>query len=702
MSKIKNIFFKLHFFHIFILFITVAVITISSPREGKFKFEYQKGKPWLHEVLVAPFDFPIYKDEIELKAEKDSILNNFNPYFNYNPKIILNEKSKFRSFYNTYWKKYTTRYPKVLKEGEKELILSKIQGLLDFVYDKGIAELPEEFSVSAKQNLSIVLVRENVAEDIELDEIFTQSKAYAYITHELNAYSDKISTSTGINTDLFFKGLNIENYIKPNLFYDKTTSNTVKESKVNNISLTSGLIQSGSRIILTGDVVTPDIFKILESLRHEYESRMGSSANIFFLLSGQAILVFICFLLLFLYIKKFRRDIYDSNKRTAFIPFLMVIFIIIGSLTVKFSPANLYFVPFAVVAIIIKTFYDAKIAQLAHLITVLIVGFWAPNSFEFVLLNIIAGIVSVLSLTSLYKRGKLFFSAAWIIISYTLIYLGIVLYQEASWSNINPQTILLFAGNGLLVLSSVPLIYVFEKTFGFVSDASLLEISDTNQPLLRRLAEIAPGTFQHSLQVANLSEDAIFQIGGNPLLVRAGALYHDIGKIEKPAFFIENLTEGINPHEGLEFEKSVEIIVGHVYKGIEIAKEYKLPEQIVDFIRTHHGTSLVHYFYRSYLNKYPDSNVDINQFSYPGPKPFSREMAVVMMADSVEAASRSLKDYSDNVINTLVETIINFQLKEGQFNDTQITLKEVETIKAVFKRRLKNIYHIRIEYPSAT
>jgi putative nucleotidyltransferase with HDIG domain len=356
-------------------------------------------------------------------------------------------------------------------------------------------------------------------------------------------------------------------------------------------------------------------------------------------------------------------------------------------------------VPFAILPIVLKTFYDTKLALFIHVVTVLIIGFWAPNSFEFVFLTTSTGIVALLSLTNIYRRNKMFVTSAWLIATYIVLHIGISLYQEGNISNIKIDNLLSFGGNGLLVLSSIPLIYIFEKMFGFLSDATLLELSDSNQPLLRRLAELAPGTFQHSLQVANLAEEATYKIGGNPLLVRAGALYHDIGKIDNPIYYIENLSDELNPHENLDFEESVAIIVAHVPRGIEIAHRNRLPLQIIDFIATHHGTSMVHYFYRNYIKKFPAADVDIRRFSYPGPKPISRETAIVMMADSVEAASRSLKVYTEKDLNTLVENIINNQLKEGQFNEANITLKEIEIAKASFKKRLRTIYHIRIEYP---
>jgi hypothetical protein len=356
-------------------------------------------------------------------------------------------------------------------------------------------------------------------------------------------------------------------------------------------------------------------------------------------------------------------------------------------------------VPFAILPILLKTFYDTKLALFIHIVTVLIIGFWAPNSFEFSFLTISIGIVALLSLTNIYRRNKMFVTSAWIIATYIALHLGITLYQEGNINNIKIDNLLSFGGNGLLVLSSIPLIYIFEKMFGFLSDATLLELSDSNQPMLRRLAELAPGTFQHSLQVANLAEEATFKIGGNPLLARAGALYHDIGKIDNPIYYIENLSDELNPHENLSFEESVAIIVNHVPRGIEIAHRSRLPLQIIDFIATHHGTSLVHYFYRNYIKNFPSSEVDIKKFSYPGPKPFSLETSILMMADSVEAASRSLKTYTEKDLNILVDNIINNQLRDGQFNEANITLRDIETVKATFKKRLRTIYHIRIEYP---
>jgi putative nucleotidyltransferase with HDIG domain len=682
-----------------IIFITATIILISLfPRGGKFKYEYHKGKPWMHEVLVAPFDFPIYKSEADLNAQKDSLLSRYAPYFNYNPKNGIEQKTRFRQTFVNYWNYFTRTYPKLINTDDKFAIEQHVASLLDVVYKKGIAELPEDYGSLTKRTSSIIQVRDNVAEESDLDNIFTQKRAYEYITHELDIYSDQLSNK-GSNTDAFFKGLNIEEFIVPNLFYDEETSIKMRDSELKNISLTEGMVLTGERIIFTGDIVTPQSYKVLESLKIEYQARMGISFNYVFVIAGQSLIVFVCILLIYFFINKFRKSLFRSPKKIAFILFVVVLFAFVASLTISFRPYALYMIPFAIISILLKTFFDAKLALFVHTITIILIGFWAPNSFEFVFLNIIICCVTLLSLTNLYRRNKVFITSAWIIFTYSILTIGIGLYQEGNIKSLNPDNLLYFCGNGLLVLSSIPLIYIFEKIFGFITDATLLELSDSNQPLLRKLAELAPGTFQHSLQVASLSEEAIFKIGGNPLLVRAGALYHDIGKMENPMFFIENLSDEVNPHENLDFEKSIEIIVGHVTKGIEIAQQYRVPETIIEFIRTHHGTSTVHYFYRSYLKKFPDTNIDINKFSYPGPKPYTRELTVVMMADSIEAASRSLKQYSESDLNNLVDTIINNQLKEGQFNESNISVKEIETIKQIFKKRLRNIYHQRIEYP---
>jgi putative nucleotidyltransferase with HDIG domain len=674
------------------------LLALMFPHEGKFKYEYQKGKPWRHEVLIAPFDFPVYKELYVLEKERDSLLRNSSPYYNYNPKIQLVQKGKFREYFEWHWKSYVIHHPKMTDEIH-DYILKNTLNYFDFIYNNGIIELADDVPNLKGKEATFILVKENIAEEIDYSSVFTLKSAFQYIRHSLNTEADKISTEKGLQFDDYIKSLRVESYLTPNLFYDEGTTLSAREADIKNLSLTQGMIQTGERIIFTGDMVTPRLFQVLESLKKEYETRMGSSAKYYIVFGGQLIIVAFLMILLMVFVTKFRKEVVVKKNRVLFLYVMVLLFSVIAFLFLKFKIASIYLLPYAILPILIKTFYDNKLAVYVHIITMLIIGFWAPNSFEFILLNITAGIVALLSLTNLYRRNKMFVSSTWITLSYCILYIALWMFHEGEFLNINFKEMLVFVGNGLLVLLAVPLIYIFEKAFGFLSDASLLELTDTNQTLLRKLAEVAPGTFQHSLQVANLAEDAIFHIGGNPLLVRAGALYHDIGKVDNPMFFIENQTEGLNPHKDLTEELSAEIIKSHVNKGIELAQKHNLPEQIIDFIRTHHGTTTTNYFYRNYLLKNPDSINNSAVFMYQGPKPFTREQAVVMMADSVEAASRSLKIYTEQTLNDLVENIISYQMNEGQYNDSDITLNEIFWVKHVFKRRLKNIYHIRIEYP---
>ncbi|HYX09616.1 MAG TPA: HDIG domain-containing protein, partial [Bacteroidales bacterium] len=672
-------------FKAFLFLLTIGILVYLFPREGKFRYEFQKGKPWMHEVLIAPFDFPIYKSEAEITKERDSILKQFTPYFLYDSTVLKNEIKAFDQSFATSWNRYVAQTGNGSKslqklEDRKNRYREFGEKILTFVYEKGILESTDVIDQEDNTDADIVVVSNNIAKEQSLNEVFTQKSAYEYIVNQINQLSDQVKEDNDPEEANYLKQLNMNEFIAPNLFYDQTTSEAARQSLLNELSLTKGMVQAGERIVSKGELVNSDNYRILESLKTEYEKKLGGSADFYLVFIGQVILVFISVLVLFLFLLNFRKEILQDTLKTSFILLLVVLIAFAASMTLRYSVLSIYIVPFALVPIIIKTFYDSRLALFIHIITVLLVGFWAPNGFEFVFLNIIAGIVAIFSLTNMYRRGKLFLSAVLVIASYSVIYLGIAIIQEADFSQIDWKTFLWFSGNGLLVLTSYPLIYIFEKIFGFLSDATLMELSDTNQPLLRKLAEKAPGTFQHSMQVANLAEEAIFKIGGNTLLVRTGALYHDIGKMDNPLYFIENQTSDINPHDHLEFDQSAEIIINHVAHGVEIAKKYNLPQQIVDFIRTHHGTTAVQYFYRSYLKKYPEKKVDINKFTYPGPRPFTKEMAVVMMADSVEAASRSLKNITLEAIHDLVENIINYQMIEEQFNNADITFKDITTI----------------------
>ncbi|MFP4448125.1 MAG: HD family phosphohydrolase [Bacteroidota bacterium] len=659
---------------------------------------------------MAPFDFPIYKSQKQLKEEKDSITKKSNPYFAYDSSVVETQVSLFEEKYKEQQEEFIKSYAE--SNNTEQWQINRINNLLDDyksyivqllkkVYKKGI--IATEANVSLDDHTEIVILKNNIAEETPISNLYKQKDAYKFVLERSEAYADTLYKKTNIqNSDIlsYINNYSLYQFVKPNITYDEGTTERVRKSKLEDLSVTRGMVQAGERIVSKGEVVDGETYQIIESLRREYEQKLGSSTQRDSLIwVGHIMFVFAGIFVLYLFLFHFRNEILQNSLKSTFILFLILLLAGISSLTIRLNPDLVYLIPFAILAIIIRSFYDARLALFIHIITVLLVGFYAPSSFNFIFLNFIAGIVAIFSLTSLNRRGKLFLSATLVTLSYAFVYFGIAITQEGNLQNINWMNFAYFGINGAIVLSSYPLIYVFEKIFGFVSDVTLMELSDTNQPLLRRLSETAPGTFQHSLQVANLAETAVFQIGGNTLLVRTGALYHDIGKMDNPIYFIENQTPDFNPHEQIDSEESAKIIIGHVKKGVEIASKYKLPAQIVDFIRTHHGTSKVQYFYKKYIQNTEDEEIDDSQFTYPGPKPFSKEMAVLMMADSVEAASRSYTKLNEKFINNLVDTIIDGQLNAGQFENVDVTFRDITIIKGIFKKKLQNFYHARIKYP---
>ncbi len=687
----------------------IAVIVSLFPRKGKFGYEFQKGRPWMHEVLVAPFDFPIYKSEAQIQAERDSLLMDFQPFFKLDTTVRTGILVSFDNLFEEAW----TRYSGEVRDSRmsslfgtsidgpaelKEVYRTEIIALLNQLYNHGIVEDPAQLERVNNRDKLVNVIKGQEVEVRQADRILSLKSAFETFETELKALSERLQPDKR-QSAVFIRRLDPTPLIEANLEFDETTTNLALEEALAGISQSKGMIQSGEKVIALGEPVTEEKNQILESLRREYETNPGVNRNYGAIVVGQILLVAFTFVVLYLFLFHFRPEVLESGKKTFFIVMIVVILAFLASLTRKAESLNIYVVPFVILPIILKTFYDARVALFVHLVTILLIGFWAPNGFEFVFMNFIAGVVAIFTLRNVYRRDILFIAAVLAFGSYALVYTSLGLLQEGSFRNIELINFAWFGGNALLVLTSYPLIYIFEKSFGFISDATLVELSDTNQPLLRELAEKAPGTFQHSLQVANLSEAAARQVGANALMIRTGALYHDIGKMEDPRYFIENLTSNYNPHNELEFEISAEKIIGHVTRGIEIARKNKLPSVIIDFIRTHHGTTRVQYFYRSFIRKYPEAQVDIDKFTYPGPKPFSKETAILMMADSTEAASRSLKTIDKEKIHDLVENIIDNQMNEGQFENVDLTLKDFTRIKTLFKEKLANIYHARIEYP---
>lgn len=659
--------------------VAVAFIVFFLPKGGKFKYEFQKGKPWQFENLYAPFDFSIQKTDAEIAKEKQIIENNQLPYYSYDEGIVEKVRESFDDKFESQWGNTE------LTRNQKSRLKYFAQVILDSVYAKGILQ---NNGKQVQRNF-IYLVKGNEASKVRVSDFLKVSEINNLVSailddNNFSAFEKEIQA-------LFF------DIIEPNVSFDNNLTQKARAEALSKLSYTRGTVDQGRLIIAKGEVVEAENLKILESLKSEYESELWTANNYYFILIGYTVLVALVLIMLFLFLKKYRRTVYENNVKVTFIFFNILLMVFVTTMVIKYNDQLVFVVPLCILPLILKTFFDARLGLFVHVLTILILGFVVPNSFEYIFLQIITGIVTILTVSELYKRANLFVSVGQITLIYIIGYLAFHTIHEGDLSDIEWYTLGLFLLNGMITLFVQPLIYIYEKVFGLVSDVSLLELSDTNSKLLKELSNKAPGTFYHSLQVANLAEAAANEIGANAMLVRVGALYHDIGKMNDPTYFTENQVTNVNPHDELSPKDSARIIVDHVIKGIEIARKNNIPDRVIDFIRSHHGTTLVFYFYKK--QKEIDENVNEEDFRYPGPLPFSRETAILMMADSVEAASKSLKNPTFLIIDEFVDKIISGQMKANQFLNADITFKEIETIKKIFKQKLINIYHLRVEYP---
>ncbi len=672
---------------IVLFLISIVVLVLIFPQEGKFKYEFRKGKPWMHENLIAPFDFAILKSEEVVEEEQQQALNDLKLYFVNDLEIYRIHRKNLVDEFNLKWSTKYEERPKF--ERKKEYNLDVCLMIYDSIMERGVIET--DANLEGKQDdYKIIVVTDNVGEEKSLKDFFTIHTASSFIQSQVNEF-DRIDKNLSLAV--------LEDALIQTIKFDSETFEKEQQSIFKKISLTKGMVQTGELIIAKGELVTNEKFLLLESLRQDYESKLGSSFEYAGILAGQVILLGVSLTALFLFLLFFRKEIFAETKQVVLILILILFIVLVTSLVVKYNPAYVYLIPVCLVPIIIGVFTDTRLALFSHLITIIITGLVVPNSYEFVFLQLFAGIVTILSIVKLERRSQFLLTSFMIFITYSVIYTGMTLITEGSVDGINYIYFAFFAGSAVLTLFSYPVIFLFEKIFGLITDVTLLELSNTNNKLLRELALKAPGTFQHSMQMANLAEEAIYEIGGNPLLVRTGAMYHDIGKINEPFYFVENQATGVNPHDELTYEESARIIVDHVQSGVDKAKKHKLPEQIIDFIRTHHGTRKTEYFYTLAKKDNPDEEIDGDVYTYHGPEPFSKETAVLMMADTVEAASRSLKNPDEESINNLVENVINKQIESHQFDNSDVTLRDIRRIKKIFKKKLLNIYHLRIEYP---
>lgn len=657
--------------------LVVGVIVYLFPKGGQFKYEFQKGKPWQHETLYAPFDFSVKKTPEEIKEEELLIRARQIPYFFKDSSVAQNQKELLSQKISVYFQQ---------QEGIDTIATRKwAQSFLDSVYQKGL--LKKTLQLNVPDQIYLRYKREAIL--TEVSDFLTISQLPIFLD-SLYARSLKAPLDGSLK-DIVLSSLS------PDIFYDKDLSEKATDAALSNISTTRGFIDKGKLIIAKGAVVAPDNYKVLSSLKGEYESDLWTDTNYYIVLLGYLLLVALVMLMLFLFLAKYRPLIYRDNTQLTFILANVLLMVLLTTLVIQYNNAYVFVVPLCILPLILKTFFDARLGLFVHVLTVLVLGFVVPNSFEFIFLQIMAGIVTILSVNELYKRANLFVSVGQITLVYIVGYFAFHVIQEGSVLNIQWLFFGLFALNGMITLFAQPLIYIYEKLFGLVSEVSLLELSDTNSKLLKELSNKAPGTFHHSLQVANLAEAAANEIGANAMLVRVGALYHDIGKMNHPTYFSENQISSVNPHHELDPIDSAKIILDHVKDGIEIAKRYNLPDRLIDFIRVHHGTTQVYYFYKKAQETDPEVSAEL--FTYPGPLPFSKETAILMMADAVEAASKSLKNPTYLEIDAFVEKIIDGQMKGSQYVNANITFKEIEQIKKVLKGKLTNIYHLRVAYP---
>ena len=661
-----------------IFIVTVSAITYFMPKERKFNYEFEINTPWKYGLLQASFDFPIYKSEQQVQKEQDSLRATYQPYFTVDKQVEKNMLAKLKEDYNQTLKHSlpNTEY------------IRHIERTLKFIYEKGILSVDDYQLVTEDSIQNIMLVDKNMATLQETDQLFTVKGAYEYLLNSDTAHFNK----------RILQSCNLNHYLTSNISYDLEKSEAALQDEMSKISPARGVVLNGQKIIDRGEIINEQTYDILRSLQQAWEKKSGSVKEIRLTLMGQTLVVGVLVLCFMIYLELFRKDYYQRKRSVLLLFALIVFFPIILSIMVEQNISNVYVIPMAMIPIIIGIFLDSRTAFMAHTTIVLICSIFLRYPHEFIILQTAAGMTAIYSLRELSQRSQLLRTALIVVICYAILYFGFELIQENDLTKLNTRMYMYFVLNGILLLFTYPLLFILEKTFGFTSNVTLVELSNINNKLLREMSEVAPGTFQHSLQMANLAAEAANKIGANSQLVRTGALYHDIGKMIHPAFFTENQS-GINPHKRLKYEESAQVIISHITNGIKLAEKHQLPKVIKDFIRTHHGKGVAKYFYISYKNEHPDEEIDLEKFSYPGPNPFTKEQAILMMADAVEAASRSLPEYTEESISNLIEKIVDGQVAEGYFKECPITFKDIAMVKALFKEKLKTVYHTRITYP---
>lgn len=659
-----------------LVLITVLLIVWALPRNESKQFRYDIGKPWMYGSFIAKFDFPIYKTDETIKEQEDSLLETYQPYYNYDPAVEKKQVSKFLADYQNGIPGLPHNYVRLIADR------------LHRLYQAGIMDTPEYNEAYRDSTSQVRLVSGNSAQSISLGCVYSTLSAYEQLFID-----EQIAMQRPI-----LQRCNLNNYIEPNLIYDKGKSETERNDLLSSIPPASGMVMSGQKVIDRGDIVDEYTYRVLSSFEREIKRRSATQTQITNTIIGQVIFVTLMVFLFTMYLGLFRRDYFNKPRSIAMLYTLITLFPVVVSLMMRHNFLSVYMLPFAMVPIFVRVFMDSRTAFVCHVTMILICTTAVRYQYEFIIIQLVAGLIAIYSLRELTRRAQVFKTAILVGIGSTFVYLALQLMQDNDFSSMDHDMYYHFVVNAVLLLIAYPMMYIIEKMFGFVSSVTLFELSNTNRGLLRDLSEIAPGTFQHSITVGNLAAEIANKIGANALLVRTGALYHDIGKMKNPVFFTENQA-GVNPHDTLSYQESARIIISHVTEGVKLAERENLPTIIRDFIVTHHGTGITKFFYIKYKNEHPEEEVDPAPFTYPGPNPFTREQAILMIADGVEAASRSLPEYTEESISTLVNRMIDQDVTDGYFKECPITFRDLAIAKLVLIERLKAIYHTRISYP---
>ena len=659
-----------------LVIVSVVIIVWFLPRNSGPQFRYDVGKPWMYGSLIAKFDFPIYKTDEAIKAEQDSLLIQLEPYYNYKENV---EKEQIAKFYE----KYKDGIPGLSKD-----YVTTIIDRLHRLYQAGIMN-QSDYSKNFKDSTSFVrVVNGKTATSVPINCIYSTMAAYEQLFMD-----EKLGAQRQI-----LQKCNLNEYLTPNLTYDKERSETERADVISSVAIASGMVLTGQKIIDRGEIVDEHTFRVLSSFEREMVRRSANSSEVSSTIAGQTLFVGIIMILFTLYIALFRKDYFEKPRSLMMLYALITIFPILVSLMMEHNVLSVYVLPFAIVPIFIRVFMDSRTAFISHVVMTLICAAAVKYQYEFIIIQLVAGLVAIYSLRELSQRAQLFKTAILVTLASCAVYFALQLMQDNSILTMDHSMYKHFIANGVMLLFAYPLMLVVEKMFGFISNVTLIELSNTSKDLLRKMSEVAPGTFQHSIMVGNLAAAISDKIDAKTQLVRTGALYHDIGKIQNPAFFTENQA-GVNPLNKMDRKAAAQIIINHVTEGLKLAEKYNLPTEIKDFIMTHHGLGKTKYFYISYKNEHPKEQIDESVFSYAGPNPFTREQAILMMADTVEAASRSLTEYTEENISNLVNTLIDGQVSDGFYTDCPITFHDINVAKQVLTERLKVIYHTRISYP---